>query len=224
MISLMVRVAVVVSLASALQRPALATCAGDCGGDGEVTVNELVLGVNIALGNQSLDQCSSFDTDGSGDVTVNELIAAVNSALNSCSPPATATATATAQVAATPTPAIVPPGISEALLGIWSGHARNDSTGVDKAARIKIEVKSGAVVVTDLNGNVFVNGASITVTVASTIVLYSNKTVGSFPGGFIETLQLALAPNGLLGGTYSKTTLAFPPTIDAVALVLTKES
>jgi len=65
-------------------RESRAICAGDCGGDGEVTVNELILGVNIALGNASLDECASFDTDGSGDVTVNELIAAVNSALNSC--------------------------------------------------------------------------------------------------------------------------------------------
>ena len=33
--------------------PALAraqTCAGDCNGDGTVTINELILGVNIALG------------------------------------------------------------------------------------------------------------------------------------------------------------------------------
>lgn len=59
-------------------------CPGDCGGDGEVTVNELVLGVNIALGATAIEQCPSFDTDGSGDVTINELIAAVNAALNSC--------------------------------------------------------------------------------------------------------------------------------------------
>src|SRR5262249_10538905 len=62
----------------------VAGCPGDCGNDGEVTVNELVLGVNIALDNAPLDQCQAFDTDGSGDVTINEIIAAVSSALNGC--------------------------------------------------------------------------------------------------------------------------------------------
>jgi len=63
---------------------AAAACPGDCGGDGEVTVNELVLGVNIALGATAIEQCPSFDGDGSNDVTINELIAAVNAALNGC--------------------------------------------------------------------------------------------------------------------------------------------
>jgi hypothetical protein len=61
-----------------------AACPGDCSGDGAVTVNELVLGVNIAFGGAALDQCGSFDVNGDGAVTVNELIGAVNSALNGC--------------------------------------------------------------------------------------------------------------------------------------------
>lgn len=59
-------------------------CPGDCDGDGEVTVSNLILAVNIALGTASIDQCPAIDTDGSGDVTVNELIQAVNAALNGC--------------------------------------------------------------------------------------------------------------------------------------------
>jgi hypothetical protein len=61
-----------------------AVCAGDCGADGEVTVNELIVGVNIALGTATLAQCNSFDTNTDGEVTVNELIGAVNNALNGC--------------------------------------------------------------------------------------------------------------------------------------------
>ena len=59
-------------------------CVGDCDGNGEVAINELITGVNIALGSASLDTCPSFDANGSGEVEINELIAAVNNALNGC--------------------------------------------------------------------------------------------------------------------------------------------
>jgi hypothetical protein len=59
-------------------------CTGDCNGDGVVTVNELVVGVNIALGNASLAACPAFDRDANGEVTIVELITAVNAALNGC--------------------------------------------------------------------------------------------------------------------------------------------
>ena len=61
-----------------------ASCAGDCGGDGLVTVNELITGVNIALGSVAATQCPSFDDNGDGQVAVNELVAAVSSALSGC--------------------------------------------------------------------------------------------------------------------------------------------
>ncbi len=59
-------------------------CFGDCNGDGEVTIDELVRGVNIALGILPLDACPSFDSGGDGEVTIEELIAAVNDALAGC--------------------------------------------------------------------------------------------------------------------------------------------
>jgi PKD repeat protein len=59
-------------------------CTGDCNGDGPVTVNELVKGVNIGLGNQQLLSCPAFDANRDGQVTVDELVAAVNAALNGC--------------------------------------------------------------------------------------------------------------------------------------------
>jgi hypothetical protein len=64
--------------------PALALCAGDCDGDGAVTIDELLRGVNIALGTVGVDECPSFDGNGDGTVTVDELLTAVNHALNGC--------------------------------------------------------------------------------------------------------------------------------------------
>jgi hypothetical protein len=61
-----------------------AACAGDCNGDGSVTVDELVTGVNIALGSTPLEQCASLDVDGHGAVTIDELVRAVDSALTGC--------------------------------------------------------------------------------------------------------------------------------------------
>jgi len=49
-----------------------------------VTVDELIKGVNIALGTAAIDSCVEMDANDDGAVTVNELIAAVNGALNDC--------------------------------------------------------------------------------------------------------------------------------------------
>lgn len=73
--------------------PAFAACTGDCNRDGQVTVDEVVKGVNIALGNVELSQCGVFDSGGDGAVTVEELVQAIQRALDGC--PATSTPTAT---------------------------------------------------------------------------------------------------------------------------------
>jgi hypothetical protein len=59
-------------------------CTGDCDGGGTVTVDELVKGVSIALGNALLAECPQFDANHDRMVTVDELIAGVNAALNGC--------------------------------------------------------------------------------------------------------------------------------------------
>ena len=60
-------------------------CPGDCDGDGTVDIDELVLGVRIALGANA--ECRAFDRDFSGNVTIDEAVAAVASALRGCGPP-----------------------------------------------------------------------------------------------------------------------------------------
>ncbi len=60
------------------------TCAGDCDGDGTVTIDELVGGVALALADTSAATCPALDTTGDDRVTIAELIAAVAAALNGC--------------------------------------------------------------------------------------------------------------------------------------------
>ncbi|MBX3027745.1 hypothetical protein KF840_22855 [bacterium] len=62
----------------------LAGCAGDCNENGVVTVDELVRGVNIALGSLDIAACPPFDDNGNGVVTVDELVRGVNNALTGC--------------------------------------------------------------------------------------------------------------------------------------------
>jgi hypothetical protein len=58
-------------------------CVGDCDGSGDVTVNELIILVSIALGNAQASACLRGIPSGA-EVNVALLIQAVNSALNGC--------------------------------------------------------------------------------------------------------------------------------------------
>jgi hypothetical protein len=60
-------------------------CTGDCDGGDAVSINELIVAVNISLGSSSASACLAVDRDDSGTVTIDELIAAVGNALNGCS-------------------------------------------------------------------------------------------------------------------------------------------
>jgi hypothetical protein len=60
------------------------SCVGDCNGSGQVTVDELITGVNIALDILPVSDCPQFDSDGNGSVSVDELVKAVDRALNGC--------------------------------------------------------------------------------------------------------------------------------------------
>lgn len=59
-------------------------CRGDCGGDGRVTIDDLIQAVTIALGVRPAAACASVDAGGDGRVTIDELIAAVGAALEGC--------------------------------------------------------------------------------------------------------------------------------------------
>jgi hypothetical protein len=68
-------------------------CTGDCKGDGQVTVDELLTMVNIALGTAAITACPAGDAGGDGQITVNEIVAAVGNALSGCPGPPTLTPT-----------------------------------------------------------------------------------------------------------------------------------
>jgi hypothetical protein len=72
---------------SATPRSVAQTCPGDCNGDGSVAINELIVGVNIALGNVPVSTCAVFDRNDDEQVLINEVIDAVNRALNGCTVP-----------------------------------------------------------------------------------------------------------------------------------------
>jgi hypothetical protein len=59
-------------------------CVGDCNGDREVAVNELVLGIAIAGATVPLDDCTAFDADDSDSVTIDEIVAGVGNAIGGC--------------------------------------------------------------------------------------------------------------------------------------------
>jgi hypothetical protein len=59
-------------------------CAGDCDDTSDVTVNEIITLVNIALGGD-VSGCRPGDTDHNNEITVDEILTAVNAALAGCS-------------------------------------------------------------------------------------------------------------------------------------------
>jgi hypothetical protein len=90
-----------------------------------VSIDELVLGVNIALGGAALDACPSYDADGDRGVAIEELISAVANAQRGCpggptptarpaSPAPSATVTPTATWTAAPGPTVSFFGVTSA--------------------------------------------------------------------------------------------------------------
>lgn len=53
---------------------------GDCNGDLQVTIDELILGVNIVLGRSTIDECPRLDRNDTGTIGIANLISAVASA------------------------------------------------------------------------------------------------------------------------------------------------
>ena len=60
---------------------------GDCNGDRQVMIDELMRGVSIAIDESPLSMCPPFDGDGNGRVTVDEILKAIFSALHGAGAP-----------------------------------------------------------------------------------------------------------------------------------------
>jgi hypothetical protein len=102
-------------------------CVGDCNGDGRVTVPELILGINIALGTTELSACSAFEAMACppSTVCIAGLLTAVQNALTGCPNPLP-TATPSAGPTVTPTPAP-----TSALLVYWDQNEEVDARRLD---------------------------------------------------------------------------------------------
>ena len=59
-------------------------CTGSCNGDDQVTINELLVMVNIALENLPPSACVFGDSNHDGSITIDEILVAVNHALDGC--------------------------------------------------------------------------------------------------------------------------------------------
>jgi len=96
----LIALVVIAGLASAQE-----VCVGDCNISGSVTIDELLIGVNIALGNEALARCTAFDINGDGSLGINELLSGVRSSVDGCRSPE---ATPTQTPAPTQTPTLTP--------------------------------------------------------------------------------------------------------------------
>jgi Tol biopolymer transport system component len=76
-------VATTTSVTTATPTSGTAVCTGDCGGNGVVSVNELITLVNIALGNAEVADCAA-GVPGGTEVNIALLVRAVGYALNAC--------------------------------------------------------------------------------------------------------------------------------------------
>ena len=68
-----------------LTSPCATECTGDCDGSRAVAIDELLMLVNIALGNAAAPACSAGDANRDGVVRVDELPTAVNHGIDGCS-------------------------------------------------------------------------------------------------------------------------------------------
>jgi hypothetical protein len=179
-------------------------CLGDCNGDGEVTVDELIRGVNIALGSLPLSECPVFDGNEDGSVTVDELITAVNNALSGCPPVATATPTATPVDVRTPT---VLSGVIEVEsftleageLAVVTGDVTIRASG---AVRIDGDLRAsdagGQNIAIEAGGDVEIGGTisagNGAAAAGSAVLEEDSPPFGKGGSGGIETAQIPLNP------------------------------
>ena len=78
-----VAAAALIVIALGLRPVAARACVGDCRGTGVVDINDLIVGVNIALGAAPASDCKAFG-NASGMVDISQLVQGVNNALNGC--------------------------------------------------------------------------------------------------------------------------------------------
>lgn len=109
-------------------------CTGDCDASDTVSINELVIGVRIALGQLPLDVCPQFDADFDNRVSINELQVAINNYFSYCGHGSPPTPTYTRTATRTPT-AEASPDVEPSPNGAATASATASATAIsDKQA------------------------------------------------------------------------------------------
>jgi hypothetical protein len=180
---------------------AQAQCAGDCNGDGEVTINELIVGVNIALGSAEVSACPAFDRDADGTVAINELIAAVNAALSGC--PATPTAEAT------DTPTQPPP--TETATTVPTSTAVDTETALPTETHTPVASETATAVATATSTAI----ATDTTVPTATATADATNTTGLTATATATHTQAPPSATATATGTDSVPTDTVPPTATA---------
>ncbi|MFN8644838.1 MAG: beta-propeller fold lactonase family protein [Candidatus Binatia bacterium] len=187
------RLAAVVAAALALPAAAArAACVGDCNANGVVAVNELVTGVNIALGNSPLNACAVFDTDGTNQVEIYELIAAVGNLLNTCNAGPPSKTNKSSPIAVSPDGStVVTANIDTDTISVFTIGAGGQLAKVKEVA-VGQEPRSVAI----LSNKPWVYVANTLSGTVQVISLLDYSTVATIPVG-TEPWAVVAAPNGL---------------------------
>ena len=135
-----------------------AQCVGDCSGDGEVTINEIITCVNIGLGLRPPGDCSSCDANDDGAVAINEIIRSVNVGLGliACdgetgTPTSVPRATPTGAPSPTSTPTATPTEPAGTETGSLGGQVVDVSTR-EAISGATVALDTGGSATTDANG------------------------------------------------------------------------
>jgi len=80
------RLAAAVLMLGMAGSPVRAVCIGDCSNVNDVTIDNLLTMVNVALDNAPVTACTAGDKDGDGNITIDEILVAVTNALSGCAP------------------------------------------------------------------------------------------------------------------------------------------
>ncbi|MFI5396006.1 MAG: carboxypeptidase regulatory-like domain-containing protein [Candidatus Binatia bacterium] len=162
-------------------------CVGDCNGNDQVTVDELLTMVNIALGNAGISTCRAGDANDDGQISVDEILTAVNNSLNGCplSPSATPTPTVTSTATVMSTPTSTPTVTMPPTVGSLSGTVRSSKGAV---AGAQVCVAGSTICATSGSDGTYTLSA-----VSPGSVFVSASATGFLPG---ETRQAAFLTAG----------------------------
>lgn len=181
---------------------AQAPCAGDCGGDGAVTINDLIAGVSIALGRQPVSVCTAMDSSGEGNVTIDEIIRAVTAALQGCPMAPTVTPTAGGQPTETGLPM---PATATASQPVTTETPASPTETVAAPTLTVTPVPTGVAEFCDLPGSVQYTGPGISIVPGgpegAPDLTFINLPVGfcaHYYGTVGNVRQLRFAPGGEL--------------------------